>query len=417
MINSGHSIRRIVMYNENKIEAGVAKCLMAANYPCDLEQLDKSQRLSMLLRTAELNPDVKRSSIHISLNFAPGEQLSDSKLKEIATEYMQQIGFGSQPFLVYRHDDAAHAHLHITTVKIRPDGSRIPTQNIGKDLSEPARKSIEIRYGLVKAEQQKSQQFELKPVDASKVVYGKQPTKQAISNVLQAVLKGYKFTSLPELNAVLNLYNIHADRGGEASRSYIYNGLIYKIIDKDGNTVGVPIKASSLYNNPGLRFLEKQYVANDVARFPHKTRLKNAIDLVILRNPQMDLNSFVERLKKDGITTTARVNDTGLIYGLTFIDHRTKCVFNGSAIGKSYSAKGIIDRLSNPLKLDGSKAKTITGNSRVNNQMPDFSMQKEWQKSEKDAGTGLLEELMQPEYATQNIPYEWRKKKKKRKKR
>lgn len=424
VIGSGVSIRRTFLYNENKVKEGVAECLMASAYPMDLEQMDERQRLNMLLKTAALNPDVKRSSIHISLNFAPGEQLSDATLKEIASDYMARIGFKDQPFLLYRHDDAAHPHLHIVTTKIRPDGSRIVTQNIGKNLSEPARKAIENKYGLVKAEQQKEQSFALKPVNASKVIYGEQPTKKAISAVLQSVLQGYKYTSLPELNAVLNQYNITADSGTEGSRIFQHRGLVYHLLDAKGSPVGVPVKASSLYNNPGLKFLEKQYLKNELSRQQHKDRVKNAVDLILLRNPQLSLEQLAQKLKTEGIHLAVRKNAEGFIYGLTYVDHRTKCVFNGSTLGKKYSAKGIGERLpatgipvppafrQSPLPQPNDQRSPST--------MPDLPSKPAGpsvDKSGSDNSSSMLENLMQPEHADQHIPYGWRKKKRRRKKR
>src|SRR5690606_24041249 len=122
-----------------------------------------------------------------SLNFDPSERLSDDKMKAIADTYMEKIGFGKQPYLVYRHEDSGHPHLHICSVKIRADGTRIDMNNIGKNQSEQARKAIEKSFGLVVAEQQKKQGHRLKPVSPQKVQYGKSATKRAIQNVLENV--------------------------------------------------------------------------------------------------------------------------------------------------------------------------------------------------------------------------------------
>nr|WP_245768137.1 relaxase/mobilization nuclease domain-containing protein [Pedobacter insulae] len=391
---------------------------MAGNYPVGLEDLNEKQRLNMLLKTVALNPDVKRNSIHISLNFAPGEQLSDEKLREISGEYMQQIGFGNQPYLVYRHDDAAHPHIHIATVRIRPDGTNIDTFNIGRNRSEPARKTIENKYGLVKAEEQKKQAFSLEPVNASKVVYGEKPTRKAISNVLQAVLSGYKYTSLPELNAVLNQYNIAADRGNETSRIFRHHGLVYHVLDADGKPVGVPVKASAFYNNPGMKFLEKKYLANDVARQSHKARVKNTVDLLLLRNPKMNLDQLVLKLKNEGIHLTIRQNADGIIYGLTYVDHRTKCVFNGSNIGKGYSAKGLLEKLQGiSLKPEDRKLKTINPPEKEEKSVPFISTNPDTAIGGNDNEKGIIESIMGHENSSQNVPFDWKRKKKKKKRR
>ncbi len=347
VIKTGNSIRRGFYYNENKVEQGVAECIMAGNYPAGPDELSQSARLNMLLRLAELNQNVRRNSVHISLNFDPSENPDQEQLQQIAQIYMDKIGFGEQPFLVYRHHDAAHAHIHLLSVKIRPDGSRIETQNIGKNLSEKARREIEQTFGLVKADERKQKNaFQLQPVNVVKALYGKSETKQAIGNVLNTVVEKYRYTSLPELNAVLRQYNISADRGNENSRIYKGGGLVYRILDLDGKQVGVPIKASDFYSKPTLKYLEGKFVANQALRIPHKTRIKNAIDLALKRHERLTLTGLVQHLAKQGIHVIVRQNSEGLIYGITYVDHRTRCVFNGSDLGKSYSAKAIQERLS-----------------------------------------------------------------------
>ncbi|OJV22495.1 MAG: relaxase [Dyadobacter sp. 50-39] len=345
IIKTGNSLRRSFYYNENKIAEGVAECISAGNYPADAESLSENQRLNMLLKLANLNENVTRNSVHISLNFDPSEQLSKSQLTEIAQTYMKKIGFGQQPYLVYQHYDAAHPHLHLVSVKIRPDGTRIETQNIGRNLSEKARKEIELSYGLVRAEDSRqSKVYELKPVNVQKAQYGKSQTKRAIATVLDAVLPTYKYASLPELNAVLRQYNVAADRGSEDSRTYKRNGLTYRILDERGNKIGVPIKASDFYNKPTLPYLQKRFEHNETTRQPHKARVKNAIDFALLKRSDVDVEKLIQALEKDGIKTVLRQNDKGQIYGITYVDFRTKCVFNGSDLGKQYSAKAISER-------------------------------------------------------------------------
>lgn len=344
IIKTGHSIQRSFYYNENKIAQGDAQCILAGNYPKDLADLNQMHRLNMLLKTAALNENVKRNSVHISLNFDPSEKLSKDQLGQIAAVYMDKIGFKDQPFLVYEHYDAGHAHIHIVSVKVRPDGSRIETNNIGRNQSEKARKQIEMDFGLVKAEAHKRQIFELKPVNVSKVQYGKVQTKQAISNVLSTVLNTYKYTSVAELNAVLRQYNVMADGGGKDSRIYKNSGLVYRILNEKSVPVGVPVKASDFHFNPGLKYLQKQFTLNEPGRLPHKSRVKNAIDLALLRPVKPDLQGLISALEKDSIRVVVRQNDAGTVYGITYVDHRTKCVFNGSNLGKQYSANAIQQR-------------------------------------------------------------------------
>lgn len=343
IIKTGNSIRQTFHYNENKLKEGIAECIMAANYPDEAINLSEKQRLNMLLKLAALNENVTRNAVHISLNFDPSEQLSQSDLKEISQSYMDKIGFGNQPFLVYQHHDSGHPHIHIVSVKVAADGRRIETQNIGKNQSEKARKQIEIDFNLVKANERKRDSFVIKPAMV-KANYGKTETKRAISNVLSGVIDQYKFTSIPELNAVLNQFNVAADRGSEDSRTYKKGGLNYRLINERGERVGVPIKASDFAQKPTLKNLLERFEANEQKRQPDKNRFKNTIDFALLGKANTTLEKLTNQLRREGIETVIRQNDAGQIYGITYVDHRTRSVFNGSSLGKSYSAKAIQER-------------------------------------------------------------------------
>lgn len=425
VIKTGHSIHRIFNYNENKVKECVAECIGAGNYPVDEEKMSGTMKLNRLLKQAILNENVTRNSVHVSLNFdASDTGLTKEKLMEIADTYMRKIGFGDQPYLVYQHFDAGHPHIHLVSIKVREDGSRIDTQNIGRNQSEIARKEIEKSFGLVVADDRKKREaFRLQPVDVRKVQYGRTETRRAITNVLQAVPDKYRYTSLPELNAVLRQYNVMADRGSENSRVFKSGGLVYRVLDEQGNPIGVPIKASDIYSKPTLKFLETKFKGNEAKRMPHRARVKNAVDMALLHKKTLPIEELVQALKKQGIDMVLRKNEEGLLYGITYVDHRTQCVFNGSALGKAYSAKAITERclgkavpaqelLPHPaLKPEiGLQSRPIVGTetkAAVNDLQP----------APLPSGTGnMLDVLMQPEQAPDYVAGQLKKKRKKRKK-
>ncbi len=258
---------------------------------------------------------------------------------------MDRIGFGEQPYLVYKHNDAAHPHLHIVTTNIKPDGKRIDLHNIGRTLSETARKQIERDFKLVRAEGRKlSNEVPLKPVNIEHAEYGKKPTKRAITSVVNAVMKDYKFTSLAEFNAVLRCFNVTGDRGSEDTLIYQKKGLQYSITDKRGNRIGVPIKASSIFGKPTLDHLEKQFTRNEEPKKPLKEPLKASIDKVLNEYVHISKSTFVKELNQKGISAIFRQNEQGFIYGVTFVDHKNQSVFNGSSLGKAYSAKALTEK-------------------------------------------------------------------------
>lgn len=350
---SGKSIEGALRYNEDKVRKGRADCIGVSGYPMDKEQLSFHGKLRRLNNLAALNERVKTNCVHISLNFDPSENLTDKLLCNIADTYMRETGFSGQPYVVYRHHDAAHPHIHLVSTNIQPDGKRISLHNIGRNQSEEARKKIEQMFGLVPAEShKKTNEIYLKPIAAEKAVYGKSETKAAISNVVREVIRSWKFTSLAEYNAILKRYNVAADGGQVGTKMQEKGGLVYSILDEDGNKTGVPIKASAIYMKPTLPNLEKHFENSKEARGPYRYRIKNCIDGA-LSSPSLNTREeLAQILSENSIQVVFRENAEGRTYGVTFLDLQAKVVFNGSDLGKAYSASNILKRISPQAKAE-----------------------------------------------------------------
>lgn len=422
-IKRADSLSKTLNYNEKKVQKGVAENIMAVNFTKDLEQLNFYDKLRFLEHRASKREEVKANSVHISLNFHPDDLLDNEKMKRIAGTYMKMIGFGNQPYLVYRHNDAGHPHLHIVTTNIRSNGDKIDMHNIGRNQSRIACEAIETFHQLIRAKGRNQQNsMAPQPEHVLSAVYGKSETRRAITNVLDHVLKEYKFSTLPELNAVLGLYNIKADRGAEDSRMYKNKGLLYRILDKQGNPIGVPIKASALHNRPTLAFLEKKFTQNRfLKQSNYREYIKTWIDIALLRDPDASLEDLKEELLNKQIHVVLRENDRGDIYGITFVDMRNRTVFNGGDLGKDYSAKRILERcneiatptgkLALPRKLiKGAKLKLSPAKT-INSDYSVLTTEMGRNVAE------LLKTWLEPVQDYSNyVPFEWRKKKKKKKK-
>jgi hypothetical protein len=323
---------------------------------------------------------------------------------------MTRIGFEYQPYLVYKHNDAGHPHIHVVTTNIQADGKRINLNNIGLLKSEPARKAVEMEFGLVKASDQKRVLDHVGDVTVRPAEYGKSDTKRSITNVVNEVVRSYRFTSLSELNAILHLYKVTAGRGSKESVMFKNGGLNYWITDTRGKKVGVPIKASSIYQKPTLKLLEGRFKLNEYLRKPLKEKLKAKIDQAIAH--ASSLKQFESELQRAGISLVIRENSEGRIYGLSYVDQLNKVVFNGSDLGKAYSAAGVMNALS--YKTAESRfVATARVFEKVDMESPgDPSI---WTGS---AGRGLLDELLMPYETNQSEPnqLELTKRKKKRRK-
>ncbi len=406
-----NSIKRALNYNEQKMKEGVAECIYAHNFLKDAEQLNFYEKLNRFEKLISLNKRASTNTVHVSLNFGANEKIEKDRLVEIASGYMSKIGFAEQPYLVYQHLDAGHPHIHIVTTNIQKDGKRISLHNLGRNESTKARKEIEIVYNLVKAEDQKKRSDEIKPLNAQRVHYGRSATKRSVINVLDAIIPNYKYASLAELNAILKLYNLTADRGKEEGIIFRKGGLLYRVLDDRGNKIGVPIKASSIYNKPTLSYLQEKFTENELSKQEYKKRLKTSIDWIMVKHPE-NLEEFKQALQKEKINLVIRQNDNGVIYGLTYIDHNTKCVFNGSDIGKDYSAKTILKKCGitqdysekekvNELKMAQTKIPCLPDNIQEQ-QFPDL--------------TKVIDDVIIPSDDIYYLPYALKKRKRKRRK-
>lgn len=416
-ITTPKSIEAALNYNEKKVQKGNAVCLQATNYLKEAKEMNFYQKLAGFERLNSLNERATTKTLHVSLNFDPSEKLAENKLLQIASDYMQKIGFGNQPYLVYKHEDAGHPHIHIVSTTIKQDGSRINTHNIGRNQSEKARKEIEQTYGLVKAErQQQLLKPGIKPVDTEKAVYGKSETKRSISNVVGAVFSQYKFTFLPEFNAALKQFNVVADRGKEEGRIYKNRGLVYRILDANGNKVGVPIKASSIGCKPILTNLEKKFADNETAKESLKPFVKVKLDECISQSPST-MKELMEHLKQKNIYTLLRQNAEGRLYGITFVDNQNKVVFIGSDLGKGYSAAALQSRLAtgNEKSLTHDETKGSSSGGSIQKEM---TQQKQQEKTIPVTSKQVspLDVLLSAKEQYDNIPNSLLKKKRKKKK-
>src|SRR6476646_3689977 len=225
-ITTPRAVSCALNYNHHKEQQGLAECLHAENFLKDVNELNFYEKLEGFENNIRLNTRAKTNTLHISLNFSNADNISKDQMIDISKDYMEAIGFKEQPYLIYQHFDAGHPHIHLVTTNIKNDGKRIDTFNIGKLKSNPARKQLEIKYGLIKAEEQKIKKNEEFLRQPQKITYGKAETKRAITNILDTVISKYRYASLAEFNALLSQYNMIADRGTEHGIIYKYEGLV-----------------------------------------------------------------------------------------------------------------------------------------------------------------------------------------------
>lgn len=343
-ISVGNSLYGALAYNGQKVNEGEGKLITSNKiFDCGNGQVDIARAMEDFGRYLPARMRTEKPVIHISLNPHPNDKLTDVELEEIARKYMDGLGYGDQPYLVFKHEDIDRHHLHIVSIRVGADGKRLNNDYIHR-RSKRLTDALEKEYNLHPASSQRQSQKD--PVRKVDVLVG--DVKKQVSNAVKALSKSYRFQSMGEYRALLSTYNVTVEEARGEAKGREYHGLVYSATDDKGNKVGNPFKASRIGKSVGYEAIEKRF-ADSKEQIKEKKLAARTKDIVLATLRQTpNKESFVAALKTKGIDTVLRETDTGRIYGATFIDHQTGCVLNGSRMGKELSANALQEHFSMP---------------------------------------------------------------------
>ena len=203
-ISSTENLGGALGYNFKKVEKGEASILLAAElYQSKEGRYTMEDVLADMEALIPKNCRTKKTVFHCSLNLHPDEKLSDEQLTQIAKEYMEALGYGNQPYIVFKHNDIAREHIHIVSLRVDSRGQKI-NDKFEKRQSKKITDALEKRFGLIPSSKVTDKAMKETP----KVDIGKGNIKEQVASVARTVLKHYCFCSLGELNAILSAYNL-----------------------------------------------------------------------------------------------------------------------------------------------------------------------------------------------------------------
>ena len=324
----------------------------------------------------------KKTVFHCSLNPHPDEKLSDERLTQIAKEYMEALGYGNQPYIVFKHNDIAREHIHIVSLRVDFDGNKINDKFEGR-RSKKITNALEKKYNLIPS----SKVSERTTTETPKVNVVQGNIKEQVANTVRSAMKHYTFCSLGELNAVLRKYNLAVEEVKTEYRGKQYDGLVYVPTDDKGNKVSTPIHASDIGRGVGYAAVQNKMLKSKQIVKPLIPTIRRKVLEVMRTSPHTE-GILRQRLEEQGLRVVIRKNDNGRIYGITFIDDKEGIALNGSRLGKGYAANVFNAYLSNPAHnpfLDESLYGKI-----------DTTLQQQMQtiQSDEQEGDNLVDELV-----------------------
>lgn len=219
-IAKGADFHGVLCYNYDKVARGEAEVVGGQGLPIRAEGgYDFHACLRRLEDLAAAGPRVRTPVLHCSLNPHPDDALTDAQMRAIAADYMRRMGYGDQPYLLFRHTDTGRTHYHIVSLRVDARGRKIAD---GNDLyrSRRATDELERAYGLHPKRAPGEAQGARQAAGAGERAGHAAHIRARVGEALGA----YACQSLGELNALLEPMGIRAretrrQKGGRSAAS------------------------------------------------------------------------------------------------------------------------------------------------------------------------------------------------------
>jgi hypothetical protein len=241
----GKGFRGALRYNLEKVEKGIAEVLDHSFVRVSEKSIMKEIQMVRVQR-----PNLQKYFYHTSINFPPCEDLANQKMKQIGHDYMVANGFTQHQFIMFRHHDADHPHLHILVNRIGYDGKVLSDSN-DFARSEKVLRELEIRYDLTKVNS--SSQARERAMTKNELEMMKRTNEPSQKMKLQVLIQGIlkekqgmatkEFIKALEDKGINVLFN-QASTGFVSGISFGYEGIIIK-----GAKLGNDFKWGSIKNS------------------------------------------------------------------------------------------------------------------------------------------------------------------------
>ena len=342
-ISSTANLGGALGYNFKKVRQEEATVLLANGlYQNQDGKYSMEQVLSDMRQLILDKCRTKNTVFHCSLNPHPDEKLSDERLVQIAKEYMEALGYGKQPYIVFKHNDIAREHIHIVSLRVDSKGRKINDKYEGR-RSKKITDVLEKKYNLIPS----SKVSEKPTTETPKVDVMQGNIKEQVANTVRSAMKHYSFCSLGELNAILSRYNLAVEEVKTEYRGKQYDGLVYVPTDDKGNKVSTPIHASDIGRGVGYAAVQNKMRKSKEAVKSLIPSVRRKV-LEVMRTSPGTEERLRQRLEEQGLRVIIRKTDNGRIYGITFIYDEKGIALNGSRLGKGYAANKFNEYFSNP---------------------------------------------------------------------
>ena len=274
VIHQSTITQNALFYNEKKVEQMKAFFFQSGNTPTiNPFAGTKYDRLNIQHEIEERNSRVKKKGLHISVNPTVSDliKLGDAGIRTEIKNLMEHLGYGNQPYYVYKHSDLDRTHFHIVSTRIDHQTGKKIRDNYEKEKVQRFIKSLEQKYDL-------SKELNKEPENL-KFSAGSSNLKRNLESLFFQLNQIESITTKQLYNKSLELFNVEIRKSGR--------GHVVFITDGNGNPVRYPMRLSEFDERP------KFYVS---ARAEKELQIqKLLIDKFQLAQWARDLNRLAER--------------------------------------------------------------------------------------------------------------------------
>ena len=234
VIHQTADTRNALLYNEQKVKEGVATYFHSANTLSSNPFLyDQNHRMKILLDIESRNSRVKNKCLHISFNpsSADCQKMDEKAIRQEISKMMEQMGYGNQPWFVYKHKDLDRVHYHIVSTRIDKETGKKIKDNYEHQKMQRFIGELEQKYGLIQeASQLKQNDFTLNATCPD--------LKARIEGIFLLLNSSSGIESVKMYHDILSSFNLETLRSGK--------GFVVAVTDNEGNIIRSPIRLSDI---------------------------------------------------------------------------------------------------------------------------------------------------------------------------
>lgn len=252
-IHQACSTKNALFYNERKVDKKWASFYHSQNMPVLNPFMgDKNDRYKIFQKIEDRNTRVKKPGLHISVNPSVSDlvRLGDAGIRTEIGNLMEHLGYGNQPYLVYKHADLERVHFHIVSTRIDCDTGKKIKDSYEKEKTQRFVKDLELKYKLTKDDQPEKLNYRFS--GSSKNL------KQNLESLFGQLNRMEFITSREMYDQALKLFNVEIRKAGRGHSVFV--------TDESGNPVRYLVKMSDFEKRPKFCLSEKQDMNEKINR-------------------------------------------------------------------------------------------------------------------------------------------------------